>query len=165
MRKFITLFFLIFLGLFLSLISMAQEHADCLEKANQKILPGKSIIIVQNDGLRISGRLKAIDLGQSALTISITEAGQEPKESIHNTVNIDKIGYRAPGKLKPTVMLLGFLGGAVIGGGIGAMVEPDSFLGRGINVLIGAGIGGAGGLVLGTCGSLALNSTHYINCK
>lgn len=139
MRKFITLSFLIFLGLFLSLISVAQEHADCLEKANQKILPGKSIIIVQNDGLRISGRLKAIDLGQSALTLSITEAGQEPKESILNTVNIDKIGYRAPGKLKPTVMLLGFLGGAVIGGG--------------------------GGLVLGTFGSLGMNSTHYIKCK
>lgn len=165
MRKFKTLFFLTLFGFLLPLISLAEEHSVCLEKAVQKIHPGKSIILVQHDGSRISGQLKSIDQGQSALTISITETGQELKESIHHIVDIDRIGYRAPGKLKPTVMLLGFLGGAVIGGGIGGLVEADEFLGRGINILIGAGIGGAGGLALGTLGSLGLNSTHYIKCK
>jgi len=165
MKKFITLSFLVCWWFFLSLISVAQGPADCLEKANQIILPGKSIIIVQNEGLRISGRLKTIDLGQSTLTMSITEATQESKEEIYNIINIDKIGYRAPGKLKPAVMLLGFLGGAVIGGLIGGLAEPDELLGRGINIAIGVGIGGGGGLLLGTVGSLGMNSTHYIKCK
>ncbi len=165
MRKFRTLSFLTFFWFLLSLISLAEEHSVCLEKAVQKIDLGKSIILVQHDGSRISGQLKSINLGQSALTMNITEVGQEPKESIYHVVDIDRIGYRAPGKLKPTVMLLGFLGGAVIGGVIGGLSEPGALLGREINVLIGVGIGGGGGLVLGTLGSLGLNSTHYIKCK
>jgi hypothetical protein len=44
---------------------------------------------------------------------------------------------------------LGFLVGAVVGGVVGAAVEPDELLGRGVNVAAGIILGGAGGSLIG----------------
>ncbi len=45
---------------------------------------------------------------------------------------------------------LGLLAGMVVGGAVGAAMEPDELLGRGVNIIGGMVVGGSAGLVVGT---------------
>ena len=53
---------------------------------------------------------------------------------------------------------LGLLAGAVVGGTIGAAVEPDELLGRGVNVLV---LGGAGGGLIGVAVGASIQSERW----
>ncbi len=56
---------------------------------------------------------------------------------------------------------LGLLAGAVLGGAIGAAVEPDELLGRGINILVGVVGGAGGGAVIGLGVGAAIRSERW----
>ena len=56
---------------------------------------------------------------------------------------------------------LGLLAGAVVGGTIGAAVEPDELLGRGVNVLAGVVLGGAGGGLIGVAVGASIQSERW----
>ena len=56
---------------------------------------------------------------------------------------------------------LGLLAGAVVGGTIGAAVEPDELLGRGVNVLAGVVLGSAGGGLIGVAVGASIRSERW----
>ncbi|HEU5261475.1 MAG TPA: hypothetical protein VFU41_08650 [Gemmatimonadales bacterium] len=56
---------------------------------------------------------------------------------------------------------LGLLVGAVAGGTIGAAVEPDELLGRGVNVLAGVVLGVAGGGLIGVAVGASIQSERW----
>ncbi len=52
-----------------SLPARGQSKQPCLELAVKNVSPGNSITVISTDGLKISGRLKSIDLNRSLVTI------------------------------------------------------------------------------------------------
>lgn len=52
-----------------SLPARGQSKQPCLELAVKNVSPGDSITVISTDGLKISGRLKSIDLNRSLLTL------------------------------------------------------------------------------------------------
>ncbi len=56
---------------------------------------------------------------------------------------------------------LGLLAGAVVGGAIGAAVEPDELLGRGVNILAGVVLGSGGGALIGLGVGASIRSERW----
>ncbi|KPL19620.1 MAG: hypothetical protein AMJ92_02390 [candidate division Zixibacteria bacterium SM23_81] len=137
----------------------AQPYKVCLEKTLLKIEPGEKIKILDHDGNSISGRLVAINLDKSIVTMSqtVTRHGRFACQSL--TVNgrdISEIKFLKTGKFDAKYIGIGFGAGGFVGMIVGGHIGQSKSSGAiadfsGLEGMVwGAGIGAGVGLLLGT---------------
>ena len=134
-----------------------------VEPAEAALWPKQTITLVQMDGKRSRGRLVSLDWDQSLLTLGVGLGGLSHK--IYRISEVAKIEYRKSGRLKPGWVVVGFLGGALLGGFISREANPPSNdiagIGRSTQQLGYIMIGGCLGAGLGAVISVASSSKTY----
>ncbi|MCI0530354.1 MAG: hypothetical protein L0Y74_00140 [candidate division Zixibacteria bacterium] len=143
-----------------SATSLAQE--SCLSKLRGRVVPNSAITIIKKDAAILKARFLRVNTETDMLTVlPISNTAQEVTLDLGE---ISQVDYRAPGKLKPLVMLGGFLFG-MAGGAALFSTATTSGPYSGLIVLAGAGFFGLVGLTWGTIVSLSMDSTHHLKCE
>lgn len=147
-------------------LSAQQPEEPCLETAVIEISPGQDITIVSSDEVKLSGRLKGIDLEHRLLTlVQIDAVGVTTHE--FRPQQITQIKYKRAGRIKPLYGVIGFF----VGLGLGHLIDREIIDSGADKDLVprdferhGAFIGATAGLVAGLALSPLLPSTRTINC-
>ena len=168
-------------------LALAQENSTCLDQASAKIKLEQKITLLRYDGRELTGRLLAIDLASSQVTIhKLDEVSRMTWARLsslswgrvsHDTATFEgsdltMINYYVYGQLRPAPVLGGTLAGALVGGLVGLIAgnmltfafakDKDNFEEA---VRKGLAFGSAAGLVVGTIFSLTTSTTCKIECK
>jgi len=172
-------------------LALAQENSTCLDQASAKIKLEQKITLLRYDGRELTGRLLAIDLASSQVTIhkldEVSRMTWARLSSIYwgrvsddtatlQGSDLTTINYYLYGQLRPAPVLGGTLAGALVGGVVGAVIggTADFDLGFGSSsdnngaeegFREGLAFGSAAGLVVGTIFSLLTATTRRIECK
>ncbi|MBN1213580.1 MAG: hypothetical protein JXA92_13495 [candidate division Zixibacteria bacterium] len=153
---------LIIISLFLPLTTQAQIDRDCLkENTINKDYRGR-VTLITLDTTTIAGRLLKIDFDNDFLTIQI---GKQLKGAAsHYTFDsLAAVRFYKGGHIDGEWILVGFLGGGVLGGGISAFNEDSEFFDRDFAFYTGFFAGGLAGLFLSFILPPMLNS-ETIEC-
>ena len=172
-------------------LALAQDSLTCLDKASAKIKPEEKISLVWKDGQKVTGRLLAIDLDSSQVTIhkldeasrmnwarisSVKWGSVSDDTATFQASDLTRINHYVYGQLRPMPILGGTLVGALVGGGVGYIIGDiaDIDLGFGSRsndngaeegFRKGLVFGSVTGLLAGTIFSLVTPTTRKIECE